>query len=481
MIIVMDAAYQLLPIDAQQKEFRLITILPPCIDTRLRCSLRRVSLLQLRNDYNRLQASQTADFANTSDLLRLRTGTEQSTTFPQDRASHRFQWGDFAALSYAWGDPQDTTDVEVNGVETRITRTLATALHCLRQTGGFDDAFSLWVDALCINQRDSVERGQQVALMRQYYSTAWSVIGFLGPSGEESEKAISLIRELSVVYNDDGKRERLRESYTTSKGHPHTPGSWLALAKVVRRPCWTRLWIVQELTLGADRAVLYCGTDEVRWEIFCQAIESIHLSLWLVKYSAIEHDCLTLADEGHLYEVDCALMHIQRDLLMLSNLQQSRFQSLDLRRLMEISAYSICSDPRDRVYGMLGVMNADVARLIEPDYTVTAADAFVCAAKAHMSVHRNMELLRDTNLWGRSGAPTWVPDWTWTGRQRDSRPDDATPGRMEYSERMERRPYSAHRGMSFHLPLHQGRRLLCHVALFDRVDGLGTNHVAGVY
>lgn len=471
----MDALYGSLPIDARKKELRLVTILPSRKDAMLRCRLRRVSLLHTNSEYHEMQAANGARYINTFESLKAWTGDAQIRTFPQRQANHRFHWGDFAALSYTWGDALNTTTIEVNGTITQITKTLAAALEHFRQTARFADNFSLWIDALCINQRDHDERSQQVAVMREYYSIAWSVICFSGPSDEHTAKATALIRELSDVYSHSESCERLLDRYTSQsppEGHAHAPGSWLALAKLVRRSYWTRLWIIQEVTLGADRVVLYCGAEEIRWQDFCQAIEMIHRWLWLVKYKAIEQDCIRCPEEAQLYEIDRALMHIQKDLLTLSERQRAGSQPLDLRRLMEISAHSMCSDARDRVYGMLGVMDQEVANLIEPAYNATASDAFIRAAKAHMHVHQNIDFLRDAKLWGTQGAPTWVPDWTWTGRQRDSRPDDATLVRTE------RRPYFANRGMPAHLLLYRGRRLLCRATLFDAIDGLGTNGIA---
>jgi hypothetical protein len=75
----------------------------------------------------------------------------------------------YTALSYAWGDPNVTAPILVNGVECQITTNLESALRHIR-----DDINHLviWVDAICINQRDTLERNHQVQLMRNIYSYA---------------------------------------------------------------------------------------------------------------------------------------------------------------------------------------------------------------------------------------------------------------------------------------------------------------------
>ena len=57
----------------------------------------------------------------------------------------------YEALSYMWGDLNDTTTINLGDGEITITRSLETALRYLRYE---ERSRTLWVDALCINQRD---------------------------------------------------------------------------------------------------------------------------------------------------------------------------------------------------------------------------------------------------------------------------------------------------------------------------------------
>ncbi|KAH7246888.1 heterokaryon incompatibility protein-domain-containing protein [Fusarium solani] len=64
----------------------------------------------------------------------------------------------YEALSYTWGDPKVTREIIVNGYLVNVTFNLYSALYRLRQP---EEMRVLWVDALCINQTDVDERGQQ--------------------------------------------------------------------------------------------------------------------------------------------------------------------------------------------------------------------------------------------------------------------------------------------------------------------------------
>jgi hypothetical protein len=46
----------------------------------------------------------------------------------------------------------------VNGIETEVTNNLANTSRALREIEKFAGRFSPWVDALCVNQNDNVER-----------------------------------------------------------------------------------------------------------------------------------------------------------------------------------------------------------------------------------------------------------------------------------------------------------------------------------
>jgi len=65
-----------------------------------------------------------------------------------------------------------------------------------------------WYDALCINQADTGERGQQVLRMAQIYSKATRVLVWLGETTDNSHRALESIRiaakdESPYAWNDE--------------------------------------------------------------------------------------------------------------------------------------------------------------------------------------------------------------------------------------------------------------------------------------
>ncbi|KAK4890639.1 hypothetical protein LTR27_010678 [Elasticomyces elasticus] len=82
---------------------------------------------------------------------------------------------DYAALSYCWGDAKDTVEICIAGRTALVTRNLANALRRLRDM----PQESFWADAVCVNQEDLDECGQQVRLMMDIYSNAAIVYSYL--------------------------------------------------------------------------------------------------------------------------------------------------------------------------------------------------------------------------------------------------------------------------------------------------------------
>jgi hypothetical protein len=134
--------------------------------------------------------------------------------------THRYE-----ALSYVWGDPRQTLPISVDEDQFLVTVNLYAALLRLR-----DDSFEriLWVDAICIDQKNKVEQGEQVQLMAKIYSNARCVIVWLGDKAEDTEGALEDIR---LVANKE-LMERLEKESNQQ-----------AILNLLQRPWFQRIWV----------------------------------------------------------------------------------------------------------------------------------------------------------------------------------------------------------------------------------------------
>lgn len=208
----------------------------------------------------------------------------------------------YEALSYTWGKPEEVSTIELNGYPVFIRQNLWSALANLRDTR---EERVLWIDAICINQADVEERNRQVRLMAYIYSRAKEVIVWLGT--------------LSVA--------QFRGFY---KRIPFDEGGALGLSKaglkeLCTRPYWKRVWIVQEIGAATQLRIHWADRSEP-WDAFFQQAFAQNIEP-------------QIAPAMKLY-----------------NSREGRHgDSFLLANLMETCKGSQCEEPRDKVYGYVGI------------------------------------------------------------------------------------------------------------------------------
>jgi hypothetical protein len=106
----------------------------------------------------------------------------------------------YTALSYCWGKEQEPYEHKItfNGIASfRVTKNLFDALKHLRKEGELtDEPTTLWIDALCIYQKDNNKKNVQVKLIGNIYKTATETCIWLGAATDDSNKAIDAIAAL---------------------------------------------------------------------------------------------------------------------------------------------------------------------------------------------------------------------------------------------------------------------------------------------
>jgi len=146
----------------------------------------------------------------------------------------------------------------------KIRPNLAAALRRLRH---LRDPRLIWVDALCINQRPKAdeldERKIYVPRMDEIYNRAKYVCIWLGEEGEDSRAAIQFAEHIQDFNPVDG--------FVKDAAGAKSLASFAAL---LRRPWFSRRWIVQELAV-ARKAILCCGDAEIPWSTFSGAISRL--------------------------------------------------------------------------------------------------------------------------------------------------------------------------------------------------------------
>ncbi|KAH6685701.1 heterokaryon incompatibility protein-domain-containing protein [Plectosphaerella plurivora] len=104
----------------------------------------------------------------------------------------------YNALSYAWTHDTSAT-VMINGHPFNISSDLHQCLQAMSKHVAKGALSFLWVDAICINQADDVERAAQVAIMSQIYRGCRECLVWLGPEQDDSHLVFALVEEFEEM------------------------------------------------------------------------------------------------------------------------------------------------------------------------------------------------------------------------------------------------------------------------------------------
>lgn len=120
------------------------------------------------------------------------------------RVFHVSKCPDFVALSYTWGPELPEHEIRIDGQPIRVRKNLWDALCEIRKQMERGrrliwkkDLF--WIDQSCVNQDNIYESNHQLALMKDIYAQAKSVLIWLGLNEAISDEcaAIGLIKDIS--------------------------------------------------------------------------------------------------------------------------------------------------------------------------------------------------------------------------------------------------------------------------------------------
>jgi hypothetical protein len=94
----------------------------------------------------------------------------------------------YNAISYTWGDPQEPRHtIVIDGRNFEIRHNLWVFLRKLRELPEHYLRRPIWVDSLCINQKDSGEKGRQLWLISRIFQQAFRVLAWVGEHSHDSE------------------------------------------------------------------------------------------------------------------------------------------------------------------------------------------------------------------------------------------------------------------------------------------------------
>jgi hypothetical protein len=370
--------------------------------------------LNLRNEIHGLRFNHTSAVdcyiylplpASNVRLLHLYPGsgddriTISFLSYPADNITEEYQ-----ALSYTWGKPCSGHKVYCGEKVLLVTCNLWLALRRLRHE---TQVRTLWIDALCIDQKNISERNCQVWMMRDVYQKAREVIVWLGEETSHTGSAFALLQRLASALETatssaspaprlTGWKEFLRAHNLPGLDSP----SWKALDALFWRPWYYRMWIVQEVAL-AKSILVRCGQHSTTWQ-------DLDLVAAFIMGNA-KPDSTLANRETEINITANPLVRLSRIIkaFHLSN------KTLSLEELLMLTINSISSLPVDKIYGVLGMASDSIAGSITPQYNIPAHTVFRSLAQTFLQ--HSLDILSQIaapSWWRISKLPSWVPDWS---------------------------------------------------------------------
>lgn len=287
-------------------------------------------------------------------------------------------WVEYDAISYTWadetGDATKCCSVFIGAdpakrVPFPVPRNCEAVLRRVRKRFYTQH---LWIDSICIDQDNIEERGHQVDLMPQIYTRARKTYIYTGQATDFSDRVLRYL-------NDKASAEP----------KPYSGPKYVTDSHVddfLRRPYFSRIWVVQEIALSKNAVLV--DKDEYPWSIFGS-----------VKAAPPRKPLLSLA----------VIRQLQDPSQLMSMLRLGR----DCQS----------SDPRDKVFALLGLIVGAGAEGLVADYSRSVADVYTWIARYLIDVQKvaALDILGEVNLveQGASQAydlPSWVPDWSNSGQ-----------------------------------------------------------------
>ncbi|EOO00383.1 putative het domain containing protein [Phaeoacremonium minimum UCRPA7] len=362
----------------------------------------------------------------------------------------------YEALSYTWGKVEFSHPIVLDGESFKITANLDSALRYLRWPS---EERTLWVDAVCINQMDIGERSHQVTLMKDIYQHCQTDLVWLGPNPsdlevppsvadpeerEKREEAAKKQQEKSIVDMAKGvalmkkihdkdittlnsMRAEWEERWTSKYYEKDGKNRWLvswederALNSLFYWPrIWKRIWVMQELSC-APKILLVAGRETLDWNYVASFLgDTPYADAFHITFS---HGSMSPMAR-HVFQHAQTIQH-QRGIIQ--DVAASGYTSTLLDVLARFK-FASSTDPRDKIYGLLGLVSEKFN--IRVDYSKPVAHVFADVTKHIIDASENLDIICQ-NPWGddddntkTEGLASWTADFTksgFRGRSTDS-------------------------------------------------------------
>lgn len=243
--------------------------------------------------------------------------------------------------------------------------------------------------------------------MNEIYSKSHQTVISLGQPTAASNDGMDFLYMLrnAIVSPDKGGPGLLKfDAIMHAGGFKYTSPSWGALSILLRRPWFSRIWVVQEVTLGRN-PVFICGNRGIPWDILllvCTTMDACGEFHSAMERKIGAHE---FAHDPGLSAARIKRMGIAR------SLKQSRRSAMLSKMLLSMYIFD-STDPRDKIFALLGIATDAEHSMLDPNYNASVEVTYLKTA-AYLLIHDNCICLLHAAGVGLQrrykNLPSWVP------------------------------------------------------------------------
>ena len=197
------------------------------------------------------------------------------------------------------------------------------------------------IDAICINQTSNDERNHQVAQTADIYARASEVLIWLGEGDRDTKEAMKYITKSADNLSKSARRCKR--------------GINVKMRALFSLPWWSRVWEIQEVAVATSDSIVLCGNLKAPWT-------AISLALEAVNWCDSDHQGSTISCNFDCEKRDKDISEKYRRKPCSSCHSGQCHNTLRLADLLRSTLHYEATDPRDRVFALLGLIGPNTTR-----------------------------------------------------------------------------------------------------------------------
>ena len=182
-----------------------------------------------------------------------------------------------------------------------------------------------------------------------------------------------------------------------------------ALVSLFERLYWKRLWVVQEV-LNAAKIDIYCGASKLPWNVY-QASNTA--------FRQHRNNLNTYFPGDGSYNTQLPLSDVLSWRGPGSFPDRAELTSdWSLLGALRTCRRKLATNPRNKVFGILGVLPAEMRAVLAPDYRLSIKEVYTNVADYLLHITRRFDIIYEAihfpSHTNATDIPNWVPDWSHT-------------------------------------------------------------------